>query len=279
MTSVAEQAPMSQLVLFAASLWSHPAKALAGHRLPRCSWKCSLPYRLLAGQPHSQTTATGMLKSVRLTDGAKTWDERMRPARVRLSPCAQHRAGISARLRSSRRLRCSRRATADLRREHVYCAGEPTGIAGLDAALLQGEIAGLACAGTDDRPLCAPQQAAERNLPHAWRPPFGCDLNSVLLRCTRDHRLPLRRCDLRQSRGPQRMDRRKAADAMRNGTMPGAYLRSGDRDALWMDAEVDSSAFVSCSRERSLFSRLPTRCSLRRMHDLVWRNARNDDTL
>ncbi len=31
--------------------------------------------------------------------------------------------------------------------EHVYCAGEPTGIGGLDAALLQGEIAGLTCAG------------------------------------------------------------------------------------------------------------------------------------
>lgn len=30
---------------------------------------------------------------------------------------------------------------------NIYCAGEPTGIAGLDAALIQGEIAGLACAG------------------------------------------------------------------------------------------------------------------------------------
>jgi hypothetical protein len=31
--------------------------------------------------------------------------------------------------------------------ESVYCAGEPTGIAGLDGALVQGTIAGLACAG------------------------------------------------------------------------------------------------------------------------------------
>jgi len=31
--------------------------------------------------------------------------------------------------------------------ESIYCAGEPTGIAGVDAALLQGEIAGLAASG------------------------------------------------------------------------------------------------------------------------------------
>jgi hypothetical protein len=30
---------------------------------------------------------------------------------------------------------------------HIFCVGEPTGIAGLEAALLQGEIAGLVCAG------------------------------------------------------------------------------------------------------------------------------------
>lgn len=43
----------------------------------------------------------------------------------------------------------------------VYCAGEPTGIAGLDAALLQGESAGLACAGQKTGPLRA-CNAAER---------------------------------------------------------------------------------------------------------------------
>jgi NADPH-dependent 2,4-dienoyl-CoA reductase/sulfur reductase-like enzyme len=34
-------------------------------------------------------------------------------------------------------------------REHIYCAGEPTGIGGVDMALLGGEIAGLSAAGND----------------------------------------------------------------------------------------------------------------------------------
>jgi D-hydroxyproline dehydrogenase subunit alpha len=37
--------------------------------------------------------------------------------------------------------------------ESVYCAGEPTGIAGVDAALLQGEIAGLAASGMEQKAI------------------------------------------------------------------------------------------------------------------------------
>src|SRR5205823_8862712 len=36
---------------------------------------------------------------------------------------------------------------------NVFCAGEPTGIAGLEAAVVQGEIAGLACTGRTDASL------------------------------------------------------------------------------------------------------------------------------
>ena len=35
--------------------------------------------------------------------------------------------------------------------ENVFCAGEPTGIAGIDSALVEGKIAGLAAAGESDR--------------------------------------------------------------------------------------------------------------------------------
>lgn len=46
----------------------------------------------------------------------------------------------------------------------VYCAGEPTGIGGVEAALIEGEIAGLAAAGkTDDaRPLFAARRKTRR---------------------------------------------------------------------------------------------------------------------
>jgi NADPH-dependent 2,4-dienoyl-CoA reductase/sulfur reductase-like enzyme len=45
---------------------------------------------------------------------------------------------------------------------NVYCAGEPTGIAGLEAALLQGEIAGLACAGQKTGSLRARNTAQQK---------------------------------------------------------------------------------------------------------------------
>ena len=66
---------VSQLAPFAASLWSHPGKDPAGHRLPRSAWQNPLPHRLLAGLRSLQTKQPGMLKSVRFTNGAKTWDE------------------------------------------------------------------------------------------------------------------------------------------------------------------------------------------------------------
>jgi hypothetical protein len=44
---------------------------------------------------------------------------------------------------------------------NVFCAGEPTGIAGVEAALVQGEIAGLACAGKSTESL-QPRAAAAR---------------------------------------------------------------------------------------------------------------------
>ena len=48
--------------------------------------------------------------------------------------------------------------------EDVYCAGEPTGIGGVDLALAEGEIAGLAAAGARDRarPLFRARRAAAR---------------------------------------------------------------------------------------------------------------------
>ena len=55
---------------------------------------------------------------------------------------------------------------------NIYCAGEPTGIAGLEAALLQGEIAGLACAGQTNRFSARPQRSPRRDLPQGSRSAF-----------------------------------------------------------------------------------------------------------
>jgi D-hydroxyproline dehydrogenase subunit alpha len=129
-TSVAEQAPMSQLVLFAASLWSRPA-------------------------------ASGLLKSVRFTNGAKTWDEPcdMLACGFHLVPNTELASLLGCKLRGDFVAVDEQQRTSVA---NVYCAGEPTGIAGLDAALLQGEIAGLACAGQKTGPLRARNAAEQR---------------------------------------------------------------------------------------------------------------------
>jgi D-hydroxyproline dehydrogenase subunit alpha len=153
LTSIAEQAPMSQLAPFAASLWSHPAKIWQGIGYRAALGKT--PYRTGCWPVSAHADEkTGSLKSVRFTDGVKTWDEP-----CDLLACGFH---LVPNTELASLLGCNLRGdfvTVDERQQtsvaKVYCAGEPTGIAGLDAALLQGEIAGLACAAQPTGPLRA----------------------------------------------------------------------------------------------------------------------------
>ena len=157
---VVEQAPMSQLVLFAASLWSRPAKALQG-----------IGYRAALGKAPYRTgcwpvaafgdEASGLLKSVRFTDGAETWDEPcdMLACGFHLVPNTELASLLGCKLRGDFVAVDEQQQTSVA---NVYCAGEPTGIAGLDAALVQGEIAGLACAGQKTGPLRARNAAEQR---------------------------------------------------------------------------------------------------------------------
>src|SRR6185437_4622405 len=92
------------------------------------------------------------LSAVRITNGPKTWFE----------PCDLLACGYNLvpNTEIAELLRCVFRGSFvrvdDSQRTsvpHVFCVGEPTGIAGLDAALVQGEIAGMACAGKTDAAL------------------------------------------------------------------------------------------------------------------------------
>jgi NADPH-dependent 2,4-dienoyl-CoA reductase/sulfur reductase-like enzyme len=159
-TSVAEQAPMLQLAPFAASLWSDPAKIWQG-----------IGYRAALGKTPYRTgcwpvaallnEATGLLKSVRLTNGTKTWEEPcdLLACGFHLVPNTELAALLGCNLRGDFVIVDEQQQTSVA---NVYCAGEPTGIAGLDAALLQGEIAGLACAGQPTGPARARNAAEQR---------------------------------------------------------------------------------------------------------------------
>jgi NADPH-dependent 2,4-dienoyl-CoA reductase/sulfur reductase-like enzyme len=87
-----------------------------------------------------------LLKSVQFTDGTKTWNEPcdLLACGFHLVPNTELASLLGCNLHNDFVAVDEQQRTSVA---NVYCAGEPTGIAGLDAALLQGEIAGLACAG------------------------------------------------------------------------------------------------------------------------------------
>jgi NADPH-dependent 2,4-dienoyl-CoA reductase/sulfur reductase-like enzyme len=141
-TTVAEQASRRQLTRFSASLSRQPGKLLEG-----------LQYRAASGGSRYRfgcwpVAALGSekIEAVRLTDGERTWDEP-----CNLLACGFHLVP-NAELASL--LGCTLHdgiiEVDDVQQTsiaNVFAAGEPTGIAGLDSALLTGTMAGLAAAG------------------------------------------------------------------------------------------------------------------------------------
>jgi len=143
--TVLEQASLQQLTPFVLSLLRDPAKLMQGASYRRKLWRT--PYRtgcwvveaVAAGNGHSLTAA-------RITDGSTTWTEPcdLLAFGYHLVPNTQIAELLGCTLRGSFvEVDASQRTSL----ANVFCAGEPTGIAGLEAALVQGEIAGLVCAG------------------------------------------------------------------------------------------------------------------------------------
>jgi NADPH-dependent 2,4-dienoyl-CoA reductase/sulfur reductase-like enzyme len=159
-TSVAEQASLWQLAPFAASLWSHPAKVLQG-----LGYRTALrnnPYRTGCWPVAALADeASGMLKSVRFTDGVRTWEEPcdMLACGFHLVPNTELASLLGCTLRGDFVEVDEQQQTSVA---NIYCAGEPTCIAGLEAALVQGEIAGLACAGQKTGSLRARNAAQQK---------------------------------------------------------------------------------------------------------------------
>jgi NADPH-dependent 2,4-dienoyl-CoA reductase/sulfur reductase-like enzyme len=146
-SAVLEQAPMSKLASFAASLWRKPAKLMqgAGHR----TTLRSATYRTGSWVSEAIAAAEGStLSAVRVTDGKRTWTERcdLLASGYHLVPNTELAELLGCTFRGGYVEVDAQQRTSV---QNVFCAGEPTGIAGLDAALIQGEIAGLACAGVN----------------------------------------------------------------------------------------------------------------------------------
>jgi D-hydroxyproline dehydrogenase subunit alpha len=158
-TTVAEQASRRQLARFSAFLSRQPGKLLEG-----------LQYRAAAGGSTYRlgcwplaALGTEKVEGVRLTDGQRTWEEPcdLLACGFHLVPntelaallgCALHDGFVDV------------NDVQETSVTNLFAAGEPTGIAGLESALLTGTIAGLAAAGklAEAKALLPRRQKLER---------------------------------------------------------------------------------------------------------------------
>jgi D-hydroxyproline dehydrogenase subunit alpha len=158
-SSVIEQASLGQLMPFVASLAAHPAKLLQGARYRGKLWKTS--YRTGCWIVEAVAASDGQrLGAIRVTNGSRIWSEPcdLLACGYHLVPNTEIAALIGCEFRDNF-IRTDNMQRTSL--PNVFCAGEPTGIAGFEAAMVQGEIAGLTCAGRSDTSLQG-RAAAER---------------------------------------------------------------------------------------------------------------------
>jgi len=140
--AVLEQAPGARVVRFGLSLWRHPGK-LAGAARYRARF---LEARYSAGAWVMSASGRERVASVRVTDGRREWTISCDLL------CAAF--GLVPNTELARLLGCETAdgfVRVDARQETsvpgIFCAGEPTGIAGVETSLVEGQIAGAAAAG------------------------------------------------------------------------------------------------------------------------------------
>jgi len=138
---VAEQAGMAALARFTAALSGFPGKLLEAARYRSAFF--DTPYR--TGVWVAEARGRGRLESVVLTDGAARFEVACDLAAVGY--------GLVPNTELARLLGCATRGGAiavDERQQTsvpgVHCAGEPCGVAGVEVAIAEGQIAGLAAA-------------------------------------------------------------------------------------------------------------------------------------
>jgi NADPH-dependent 2,4-dienoyl-CoA reductase/sulfur reductase-like enzyme len=140
--AICEQASLRRFVPFLRSLLGEPEKVMQGIDYARSTFGA----KIYTGCWPVAATGREMLESVTLRRGERQWEER-----CDYLACGFH---LVPNLELPALLRC-RIDEGFVVVDHlqqtsisgVFCAGEPTGIGGVEMALLEGEIAGLAAAG------------------------------------------------------------------------------------------------------------------------------------
>jgi NADPH-dependent 2,4-dienoyl-CoA reductase/sulfur reductase-like enzyme len=184
---VAEQAPWPQLARFGAGLLRFPSKLLQALRL-RLSL---LGVRYQPGCWITRAEGDERLRRIHVTNGRTTWAEECDYAAVAfgLWPNTELASLLGCQLNGNAVIvdKYGRTSLPD-----IFCAGEITGVGGLDLSLLEGEIAGFAAAGdltAADRLLRRRKHALKfaHSLQHAFRlrPEVKAlgDQNTIVCRC------------------------------------------------------------------------------------------------
>ncbi|MBS1810839.1 MAG: NAD(P)/FAD-dependent oxidoreductase [Acidobacteria bacterium] len=139
---IAEQAKQAQLLAFGFSLWRTPGKI--GQALQLKRELLGIPHRM--GCWPIAASGSEKLECVTLRQGAKTWD-----VACDYLACGFH---LVPNLELAAMLGCALHKgvvrvneTQETSIADVYCAGEATGIGGLELSLVEGQIAGFAASG------------------------------------------------------------------------------------------------------------------------------------
>jgi NADPH-dependent 2,4-dienoyl-CoA reductase/sulfur reductase-like enzyme len=143
--SINEQAPWSRLISFGAGLFLWPAK---WEQAARLKWTLrGTPFRCGVWPVDAQ--GADQVRAVTLTDGRRQWTEEcdLLACGFGLVPNVELPLALGCQLDGEFVRVDSCQASSVV---GVYCAGELTGIGGADAALVEGQIAGLAASGQEN---------------------------------------------------------------------------------------------------------------------------------
>ena len=165
---VAEQAPWSKLCRFGMGLAAHPKKVIQAIGLQ----SELLGIRYLAGCWPVAAEGDGKLERIRFRHGDKTWTEA-----CDYLACG---FGLVPNLELPQLMGCETANDSvvidDQQKTsvaHVYCAGETTGIGGVDLSLVEGEIAGYSAAGDQvAAQKCFRRREKARKFAHALNEAF-----------------------------------------------------------------------------------------------------------
>jgi NADPH-dependent 2,4-dienoyl-CoA reductase/sulfur reductase-like enzyme len=140
--SIAEQTPLGRVMEFGLTLLRHPGKIVQSAGL----MAGLLGIRMRHGVWPIKAEGQESLQSVTLTDGRKTWTEEcdFLACGFHLVPNVELPLALGCELDSGF-VRVDQWQTTSV--ANVFCAGEPTGIGGVDCALTEGQIAGYVASG------------------------------------------------------------------------------------------------------------------------------------